>query len=83
MLNTKHGITLLSIMVFHFSKIGKMERSQICLNTNPNMYLVANTSVVFYLYTVGSVKIQVWKNEKSIFGKRKIPLRLPVVIKSK
>ena len=58
-------------MVFHFSKIAKMVRNQICLDTNPNMYLVANTRVVFLLYTVGSVKIQVWKKRKSMFGKRK------------
>lgn len=82
MLNTNPGITLISIMVFHFSKIGKVVRNQICLDTNPNMYLVANSSVVFLLYTVGSVKIQVWEKRKSMFGKRKIPVCWPVAIKS-
>lgn len=82
MLNTNLGITLLSIMVFHFSKIGKVVRNQISLDTNPNMYLVANSSVVFILYTVGSVKIQIWEKRISMFGKRKIPVCWPVAIKS-
>jgi len=47
------------------------------------MCLVANTSVVFLLYTAGSIKIQVWKMRKSMFGKRKIPVCCPVAIKSK
>lgn len=58
-------------MVFHFSKIGKMVRNQIRLDTNTNMYLEPKyTSVVFSLYTVGSVKIQVWEKRKSMFGKK-------------
>lgn len=69
MLNTNPGITLISIMVFHFSKIGKVVRNQICLDTNPNMYLVANSSVVFLLYTVGSVKIQVWEKKIHVWEK--------------
>ena len=46
-------------MVFHFSKIGKMVRNQIRLDTNTNMYLEPKyTSVVFSLYKEGSFKIQ-------------------------
>lgn len=71
MLNTNHGITFLSIMVFYFSKIVEIVRNQICLDTNPNMYLVANTSVVFLLYTVGSVKSKYGKSENTCLGKGK------------
>ena len=46
-------------MVLHFSKIGKMLRNQIRLDTNTNMYLEPKyTSVVFSLYKEGSFKIQ-------------------------
>lgn len=71
MLNTKHGITSLSIMVFYLSKIGKIVRNQICFDTNPNMYLVDNTNTVFSLYTAGSVKSKYGKNENTRLGKGK------------
>ena len=58
-------------ITFHFSKIGKMVRNQICLDTHTNMYLVAKyTNAVFSLYTVGYVKIQVWESRKiHVWGK--------------
>ena len=66
-------------ITFHFSKIGKMVRNQICLDTHTNMYLVAKyTNAVFSRYTVGYVKIQVWESRKFMFGERKIPVCWPV-----
>ena len=60
-------------MVFHFSKISKMVRNQIRLDTNTNMYLEPKyTSVVFSLYKEGSFKIQLWEKRKSMFRKRKM-----------